>query len=446
MRRAIRTHLRDFVAIIVLLVLGLATAGVILSQQQAHYPDWVPFLGDDTFELRGEFTTAQAVTPGQGQTVNIAGLRVGNVTEVELSEGQAVVTMQVEERYRPLIRSDATMLLRPRTGLQDMTVDLDVGRSGEPISEGATVPLAQTAPNVMPDQILASLDADTRDYLVMLLGGGAEGIGGRGRELSAGLRRFEPLARDLARINGALAERRASIRRAITTFREVMEELGSADTRLAEFVTSSNAVLGSFASQEASLRAALRELPGTLRETRRALASSERFARELGPASRDLLPVAREFGPAQRRAQPFLRETVAPIRDQIRPFSRRTRAVTRDLRQASGPLATTVEGTASSVGELNRLFNALAYNPPGPQEGHLFWLAWLNHNTNNIFATQDAHGPMRRGLVLQSCSTARLAEGFTETRPILRTVQQVTNVPESEVLCALDPFPFPSAP
>jgi phospholipid/cholesterol/gamma-HCH transport system substrate-binding protein len=441
-KRAIRTHLRDFVAIVALFVLGLATAGVILSQQQAHYPDWVPFLGDDTFELRGEFTTSQAVTPGQGQTVNLAGVEVGDVTEVELSGGNAVVTMRVEERYRPLINSDATMLLRPRTGLQDMTVELDAGSSGEPVADGDTVPLAQTAPNVMPDQILASLDADTRDYLVMLLGDGAEGIGGRGEELSAGLRRFEPLARDLARINGALAERRANIRRAITSFREVMEELGAADTRLAEFVTSSNEVMGSFANQEASLRAALRELPSTLRETRGALASSERFARQLGPASRDLLPAARELAPALRRVRPFLRETLAPIRDQIRPFSRRTRPVVRTLRQASGPLATMTRATTSSLADLNRLFNALAYNPPGPQEGFLFWLAWLNHNTNNIFLTQDAHGPLRRGVVIQSCSTARLAEGFTETRPILRTLQQVTNVPESEVICPLDPFPF----
>ena len=70
MRRAIREHLRDFVAIITLLVLGLAATVAILSQQQAVYPSWIPFLGDERFELKAEFTSAQAVTPGQGQTVN----------------------------------------------------------------------------------------------------------------------------------------------------------------------------------------------------------------------------------------------------------------------------------------------------------------------------------------------------------------------------------------
>ena len=94
--------------------------------------------------------------------------------------------MLVEQQYAPLIHEDATVLLRPRTGLQDMTIELDPGRKdGPPVEEGATIPLAQTKPNVQPDQILASLDGDTRDYLQLLIQGGAEGLGGRGKQLSA---------------------------------------------------------------------------------------------------------------------------------------------------------------------------------------------------------------------------------------------------------------------
>ena len=52
----------------------------------------------------------------------------------------------------------------------------------------------------------------------------------------------------------------------IHTFRQVSEELGSSDTRLADFVSSSNAVMGAFARQEASIRGALQELPGALEE------------------------------------------------------------------------------------------------------------------------------------------------------------------------------------
>ena len=53
----------------------------------------------------------------------------------------------------------------------------------------------------------------------------------------------------------------------------------------------------------------------------------------------------------------------------------------------------------------------LAFNPPGSQqEGYLFWLSWLNHDFNSIFLTQDAEGPLRRGLLVITCNTATPAE------------------------------------
>ena len=182
MRRAIREHLRDFIAIVTLLVLGLAATVAILSQQQAVYPSWLPFLGDERFELKAEFTSAQAITPGQGQTVNVAGVEVGDVTEVELEQGTAVVTLSIEEEYADLIHEDTSMLLRPRTGLQDITLEVDAGSPDAPtVEEDSTIPVSQTQPNVQPDQILATLDGDTQAYLRLLLEGGAQGFGGSSR-------------------------------------------------------------------------------------------------------------------------------------------------------------------------------------------------------------------------------------------------------------------------
>ena len=106
--------------------------------------------------------------------------------------------------------------------------------------------------------------------------------------------------------------------------------------------------------------------------------------------------------------RPLFRNTVGPIRDQIRPFARDVQRPLRHVKQLAKPLAETSTGLTKSFSELNRFFNALAYNPPGAaQEGYLFWLSWLNHNTNALFFTQDAGGPLRHGLVLLSCPTAR---------------------------------------
>jgi phospholipid/cholesterol/gamma-HCH transport system substrate-binding protein len=438
MSRAIREHLRDFVAIMILVVLAVVTTGVILVQQSANFPSWVPILGTDRFELKAEFTTAQAVTPGQGQTATIAGINVGSVSKVELQSGRAVVTLDIDNKYAPLIHPDATLLLRPRTGLQDMTIEVDPGTGGDGVQEGSTIPLAQTQPNVQPDQILASLDADTRSYLQLLLQAAGEGLRGEnGPKLAAALKRFSPTARDLAKIGGALSKRRRNIRRVITNLGRLSQELGHRDTQLAGFVRSSNDVLGSFAHQEAAIRATLQELPATLRTTRGALTSSNKLSLQLGPASRALIPAAEALGPALRQTQPLFRDTVGPIHHQIRPFARASQTPLRHIEQAAKPLAKTSKGLTTSFGELNRLFNALAYNPPGAaQEGYLFWLAWLNHDTNAVFFTQDAGGPLRHGLVLLDCSTANAAFAVAFQDKMLKTLQQASGVPTVEQIDA----------
>jgi len=435
--RAIREHLRDFIAIIALLVLGVAATVAILSQQQAVYPSWIPLLGDERVELKAEFTSAQAVTPGQGQTVNIAGVEVGDVTKVELESGKAVVTMSIQEQYADLIHPNASLLMRPRTGLQDITVEMDTGTGAETVAEGATLPVSQTQPNVQPDEILATLDGDTQAYLRLLLEGGAEGLGGHGKQLSAGLRRLEPFARDLAKINGLLSQRRESIRRSIHNFRLIAEEIGRNDGQLAEFVDSSNAALGAFANQEAAIRETLREFPSALRETRGAIESSNRLALESAPAFRKLVPAARAFGPALEASRPFFRKTVEPIKTQIRPFTRRVQVPFRHLKQAANPLQDTATGLKGSFKDLNLLFNALALNPQGPQEGYLFWLAWLNHNLNAIAFVQDANGPLPRGLVMLTCATAGLAQSVGNQEPIVKTLLELNRVPTAPEIQSL---------
>lgn len=436
MRKAIRDNARDVIAILALFVLGLATTLAILSQQRLSFPGWVPGLGEDRFELQTELSSAQAVIPGQGQTVNIAGIRVGDVAGVELQDGVAVVTMQVDEEFAPLIHDDATVLLRPRTGLQDMTLELDPGTEGAEVEEGWTVPVANSQTNVQPDQILAALDADTRAYLTLLLQGGAEGLGDRGEDLSAALRRFEPTARDLARISTQVAKRRANLRQVIHTFGQVSAELGKSDTRLADFVESSNDVMAAFARQETAIRETLQELPGALGETNAALESSDRLAVELGPAANALRPAARALAPALRQTRPFFRETTAPVRDQIRPFARQVQPTVKDLRRASDSLGDATPPLSRALGDLNGLLNALTYNPPGSQEeGYLFWASWLNHNGNSIFLTQDGGGTLRHGTVMVSCLMATLTEPVVLRQPFLKTVQQLSNVPREDDIC-----------
>ena len=115
---AIRKHARDVVAIVLLIAVALAVASVILANQRLALPGWMPVLGQDFREVEAEFSSAQAVTPGQGQTVNVAGVEVGEISRVRLEDGKAIVTLRLEEGSVPVYR-DASVLLRPKTGLRD---------------------------------------------------------------------------------------------------------------------------------------------------------------------------------------------------------------------------------------------------------------------------------------------------------------------------------------
>jgi phospholipid/cholesterol/gamma-HCH transport system substrate-binding protein len=436
--RQIRGRLTDVLALSLLIVLGLTTAFVIISNQKASLPGWVPVLGQDFFHLDAEFETGQALMPGQGQAVTISGIRVGAVESVNLEDGNAVVGLDIEPKYAKLIHPDATLLMRPKTGLNDMVVEVDPGTEPGQVSEDATIPQAQTLPNVNPDEIWRNLDGDTRAYLQLLLQGGAEGLGGevRGRRLSHVFRRFTPFARDIARINTAVAKRRDNLARVIHNFRLLTEELAAHDSELTRFVTESDDALGAFANQSASIRESLRLLPPTLRQTNAALQSSDRLSTLMKPALTKLIPQAQAFGPAMRAVQRFSLATLPAMRDQVRPFVSEVKPAVREFAPAGKPFGTTVTGFRDTIKPLNYGFNEFAYDPPGElNQSYLFHTAWLNHNLNATYLTQDAEGPIRRGVILLSCNTADLANGFAGGRPFLRTLLQVTRAPTEDEAC-----------
>lgn len=437
MRTAIRKHLRDFAAIVGLVLIAGFVAFYVLAHQRTTLPGWVPVVGREVFVLKGEFATAQAITPGQGQTVDIAGVEVGQITRVDLINGRAVVTMEVKPKYADQIHPNATMLLRPKTGLKDMIIELDPGTpaGGPPVREGFMVRVANTRPDVNLDEILAVLDGDTRAYLQMLLNGAATGLEGNGGNLAQVFRRFEPTARDTAKFTKLLAQRRQHIRRAIHNFGVFTTALAARDQQLGRFVDDSNEVFKRFANQDANLQRTIALLPAALRDTNRALAQAKAFADQAGPALGALRPGAQALGPSLVATRPFLRETTPIIRDQLRPFTRVATPVVKQIRPAAAQFADATPDLTTTFRVLNAFLNGLAYNPAGSREGYLFYLAWLNHVTNSIFSGQDAEGPIRRGVLAASCRDLPSLRGVAQplqlrpTYDAVRLLAQLVNVP-----------------
>jgi phospholipid/cholesterol/gamma-HCH transport system substrate-binding protein len=407
---AIKKNLGNFAAIIGLIIIAAGVSLYILDQQRLR----IPFFEPKPYQLKAEFSTAQAVVAGQGQTVRVAGVRIGDIGGVELKNGRAVIKMDIDQEYKDLVHTNATALLRPKTGLKDMFIDLQPGGGDAPVAkQGFTIPIRATQPDVNPDEVLAVLDTDTREYLQLLVNGLGRGLEGRGGDLRDLLSRFEPTHRDLARVNGAVATRRKQLRHLVTSLNVLSKELATRDDDLARLVNSSSAVFDSFAKEQANVSSAVGELPSTLQQTTDTLGRVETFAELLGPTTEKLRPAARALAPANEAVRPFAREATPQLRKSIRPFVRESRPLVRDLRPVSERLAKAGPDLTQVFLRFNRFLNLLGYNQNGKegpdnaarQEGYLFWLAWLNHSATQLFSSSDAHGTLRPVTIAAPCAT-----------------------------------------
>jgi len=415
MMHAIRKNLADFLAVLGVIVLGIGIGAYVLSQQRLRFP----LVEEPFYTVKAELPDAQAVTPGQGQTVVVAGVRVGDIGAVELEDGKAVVELQLEPRYKGLLRDDATALLRAKTGTKDMFLEVDPG-DGEPLQKDERIPVSNTLPDIDPDEFLAALDSDTRNYLKLLISGAGKGLDGRGTDLRETLKRLGPVHKDLARVTRAVAERRHNLRRLVNRYGLLMTELGKSDNDITRLVRASNATLGAFADEDQNISSLVSKLPGTLNQTATTLTKVDTLADQMGPTFESLRAPFSKLDEANAAVLPFVEEAAPILQKQVRPFARAAQPFQRDFGAASANLAQANPDLTDSFRGLNRLFNIGAYNPGGSEgisegcekagactreerarnEGGLYWLAWIGQNTNSLFSTADALGPIRRAYLL----------------------------------------------
>ena len=208
--------------------------------------------------------------------------------------------MQIEPEYEGLDHAtDATALLRPKTSLKDMFLEVDPGRGQAARARARPLPSAQTIADVIPDEILAhARRRHARLPAACWSTGAGRGLEGprrrpardlpavrahaprpRARELGGGRPPRQPAP---ARALAGPAQRRAG-RQARTSWRG--------------WCMSASRVFRAYASEDQNISAAVRELPSALRQTTDTLGEVERLAEVLGPASEHLRPAARALGP-----------------------------------------------------------------------------------------------------------------------------------------------------
>lgn len=394
----VRRYLRHFLVLAALIVIG-TTCGVLILQSQRLANPFASY-----YTINGAFPSATAVVAGLGEPVNVAGVRVGQITGTSLHQGVAIIHMQIDPTKIARIYRGAHADLVPRTPLEDMQVNIWPGqRQRGALPSGATIPVGQTLTPVGADELLGSLDTDTRAWLQSLLVSLGQATDGQGANIHSLLQAFGPTAAQLRELAGLLAARRVELAQLVHDFGAVMSAASQKDGQLRTAVEAGQQVVGALASQNVALRQAVAELPGTLQATRTTLGDLVGFAGALRPASTALQPTARTLASTLTRTRTVLRSAALLPLEQIKPFVSAVRPLTRTLPSLASNLKSEVPALIDSFKVLAYTTNEFAYDPGGGNPGFLYWLGWFAHNSNSFISNSDANGPAWRLLLLSSC-------------------------------------------
>jgi len=285
------------------------------------------------FTISATFPTANNLRPNS--PVRIAGVAVGKVVAVQhlrAGEPGALVKMQIQDNGLP-IHKDATFAIRPRIFLEgNFFVDVHPGTPSAPaLSDGDTVRSTRATTPVQFDQILTTLQTDTRKNLQILLHEYGTGVSDGGSAgFNASIPYWEPAYKNSAIVNEATLGLKAHdlsgyIRGAGIT----AQALDNSPPALQNLITDFNVTARAFAVQQDNLSNTVAELPRTLHAARPALLALNnafpplrRLIVDLRPATRSSLPAINASLPfvAQARklvSQPELRGLVADLKPTV---------------------------------------------------------------------------------------------------------------------------------
>ena len=173
MKLAIRKHWREVAAVLGLIVLAAFVAVYILNAAGLALP---ARRGVARSTSRSSCRTPRRSSRARARPCAWRASRWAASPASRSSSGVAVVDVELEPEYEDLIREDATALLRPKTVAQGH-VPRGVARAPARCStEGGRISVANTLPDVDPDEIYAALDSDTRPYLKLLVSGAGKGL------------------------------------------------------------------------------------------------------------------------------------------------------------------------------------------------------------------------------------------------------------------------------
>jgi phospholipid/cholesterol/gamma-HCH transport system substrate-binding protein len=287
------------------------------------------------YELKARFENAPPIN--KGQAVRIAGVDVGKVSGVEPVGGDSpaiTVTMKLDDDALP-IHEDARIKVRPRIFFEgNLFFDVHPGTPSSPeLDSGSTIPASQTSAPVQIDQVLGTLQADTRKDLQKLLVGyggalNAEPQPGEdddqdpdtrgetaGKALNDSLRYSPDALRGGAIVNQAfLGEQAHDLSKLIAGQQRIFAALSTNEGALKDLITNFNVTMGALASESSNLRQTVRLLPRVLEAANPTLDSLNAAFPATRAWALEMIPGVRETPATIEAGFPWIEQTRALLR------------------------------------------------------------------------------------------------------------------------------------
>lgn len=318
----------------------------------------IPFVGHP-YEVKAVFASA-ASEIRKGSPVRIAGVNVGKVTKVQRGQGTtALVTMTIDDPGRP-VHTDAVAKIRPRLFLEgNFFVDLQPGTPERPeIADGGTIPLSQTKIPVQVDEVLNTLQSDSRTDLRNTVKGLAGAFADGGGESFRDLGKDGPaaLANTAIVADAALGEQPGDLGRFIDKAGRISAAVATREADLRSLVTAFATTTSTLAERRTDVDATLVALDRTLRTARPGLASLRAAVPALSRFASRLSPSLDQLPSAIAALRPFVQQAGRLVSAQELP------ALTTKLGPAVDRLVAAQPGLTTLLGDLRPVARCVARN------------------------------------------------------------------------------------
>jgi ABC-type transporter Mla subunit MlaD len=324
-----------------------------------------------THTIQFEVADATGVVPGRAE-VRLYGIQAGQVTNVSLAHGHAVLTASVANTFGPVYRN-ATSEVRPNTALQDMYLDIvDIGTPSAGVAgPNYVVPLSQTQSPVNLADVLNTFQPDVRTQLYNLLDQFGNGLADRGQDLREAFTLLAPFLRVAGTVSDQLALRASLTRQLVHNASILSSTLASRSAQLHRLITDSTSTLTALSTEGgAPLRQGLAMLP-TLDEStgvlftafaraiptiRQALTAVTPVADELPSGLGNLKAFAVSADPAVQKLQTPVAKLV-PLADALAPFASNLSDALSQIRPQVSDVNTATSDLAPCMQGVDEFFN-----------------------------------------------------------------------------------------